>query len=91
METMQQKISNLIVTRLNLDDVNPNEIDYEAPLFAAYDEEGIGLELDSVDSLELIVGIKQEFGVTLTDEDSASFKNINSLAECIKEKLNTGE
>lgn len=87
METMQHQICMLIVSRLNLEDVDPNEVDYEAPLFADHDENEIGLGLDSVDSLELIVGIKQKFGVTITEQDTAAFKNINSLAEFIKEKL----
>jgi len=86
MKNLEQQICEMIVERLNLEDVNVEEIDYEAPLFSAYDEQGIGLGLDSVDSLELVVAIKEQFSITITDEDVSVFKNVTTLANFIRDK-----
>jgi acyl carrier protein len=57
------RIKDLIISRLKLDGVKPDEIGDEAPLF------GEGLGLDSIDALELVLAVEQTFGVRIDDEE----------------------
>lgn len=64
-----------------LEDVKPEDIDTEAPLFV----EGLGL--DSIDALELALAIHQQFGVKTSQEDERNreiFYSVKSLAEFIR-------
>ena len=72
---VKERLKRLIVERLKLQ-VDPGAIDEDAPLF------GEGLGLDSIDALELVVGLEQEFGVQVPDEavGKEAFASINALA-----------
>ena len=80
MSALEQELKQLVVEVLNLEDVSPEQIDSEAPLF------GEGLGLDSIDALELGVAIRRKYGVQM-DGDSAEtrahFASIASLARFI--------
>ena len=75
---VKDRLKKLLVERLKLQ-VNPSQIDDNAPLF------GEGLGLDSIDALELVVGLEQEFGVQVPDEavGREAFASINALAEFV--------
>lgn len=74
------QIKNMIVSRLDLE-IEPNWITDDQPLF------GRGLELDSLDILELYVAIEAEFGVALYDSEIAVFGSVSRLAETINPDL----
>jgi acyl carrier protein len=65
---------------LNLEDITPEDIDNDAPLF------GEGLGLDSIDALELIVLMEKNYGIKLQDPAKGKeiFKSINVMAEYIQ-------
>jgi acyl carrier protein len=69
-----------IIEVLNLEDVQPDDIQNDAPLF------GDGLGLDSIDALELIVLMEKNYGIKLKDaaEGKEIFKSISVMAEYIK-------
>lgn len=73
-------IKNLIITSVNLHHVDPSTINEETSL-----REG-GLELDSVDILEIVVGIEQKYGVKVNDADVGKkfFRTIGSIAEFVE-------
>lgn len=75
---VKDRLKKLLVERLKLQ-VDPAQIDDNAPLF------GEGLGLDSIDALELVVGLEQEFGVQVPDEavGREAFASINALAEFV--------
>jgi len=75
---IKQRLKSMIVERLKLQ-IDPDDIDLDAPLF------GEGLGLDSIDALELVVGLEQEFGVQVPDEavGREAFGSINTLAEFV--------
>jgi acyl carrier protein len=73
-QQLYDSIKTMIVERLELD-FEPEWISEDQPLF------GRGLELDSVDTLELIVGIESRNGVAHTDDDTAAFGSIARLAD----------
>lgn len=76
---LREFLKQTIVTELNLEDVSPEEIDDDAPLF------GEGLGLDSLDAVELTVLVQRHFGVALDNADAAreAFASINALVAYI--------
>jgi acyl carrier protein len=75
------KLKDLLITRLKLK-VEADEINEDTQLFGPG-----GLGLDSIDLLELIVGIKKEFGVEISDRESAEkiLVSLGSITEFIEE------
>jgi len=73
------KLKEEIIEVLNLEDVKPEDIDENAPLF------GEGLGLDSIDALELIVLMEKNYGIKLKDpaQGKEIFKSIQVLADYI--------
>jgi len=75
-----RELAALIVEGLNLEDVDPEQMDLAAPLF------GDGLGLDSLDILEISLLIQQRYGVKLKADDpnnAAIFASLQDLAEHI--------
>jgi acyl carrier protein len=67
------EVARLIIESLNLEDLTPDMIDPDAPLF----KEGLGL--DSIDALELALAVSQRYGVKLSSEDPDITKVLGSL------------
>ncbi len=80
-DRLKEQLKKVIVEELNLEDVDPGEIDDNAPLF------GEGLELDSLDAVELVVQLQTHFGVEITSMEQAKpvFQSIETLARFIEE------
>jgi acyl carrier protein len=76
---LKQEIKSFIVRRLRLTDVSPESIGDADPLF------GGGLDLDSVDLLDLVVGVEKEYGIRIASaaEGREILASVNSLAEHI--------
>jgi acyl carrier protein len=64
MQSLEDEVKQLIIEVLQLEDVNPEDIDTDAPLFV----EGLGL--DSIDALELGVALQKRYGISLPAESS---------------------
>lgn len=75
------KIKQLIIGRLKLVDMTPEMIEDDAPLF------GEGLGLDSIDALELVLGIEKEFGVVIPDAEVGKkvFQSVRTMAQYVLE------
>ena len=71
----EREVAQLIVETLNLEDVSAEAIESEAPLFRD------GLGLDSIDALELSLGIKQRYGIQLKADDENITEIFSSLAK----------
>ncbi|MDJ0807026.1 MAG: phosphopantetheine-binding protein [Gammaproteobacteria bacterium] len=69
------EVAKLIIDTLNLEDLTPEEIDPHAPLFRD------GLGLDSIDALELSLGIKQQYGIQLKADDANIANIFSSIAK----------
>lgn len=81
METRKTKIKELIIEKLNLK-MTPNEIPDNAVLFANKEDGGVGL--DSVDALEIAVGIMNEFDVEISDEDMHIFHSVQTIDDFVE-------
>lgn len=79
MEDLILELKKQIIEVLNLEEMQPEDIDTEAPLF------GEGLGLDSIDALELIVMMEKQYGIKLKDpkEGKAIFKSVATMADYI--------
>lgn len=85
-EELKEELKALIVRELQLDDVKPQEIAIDAPIFGR-DERGGGLGLDSIDALELSIAINRTFGVAIQPDDvnhQQIFASVSSLANYIQ-------
>lgn len=79
---LHERVKQLLIERLQLEGMTPADIDDAAPLF------GEGLGLDSIDALELVIGIEKVFGVRIQDEEvgAAAFASVNALVEFLRGK-----
>lgn len=82
METaeLKQQVKEQIIQFLNLTTVKPADIKDDEPLF------GEGLGLDSIDSIELIVLLSREYGITIQDpkEGRKILTDINTMVSYIE-------
>jgi acyl carrier protein len=80
---LKHKLKELLIERLKFEDMTPEDISDDAPLFDG------GLGLDSIDALEIVVMLETEFGIKVKNESSARdyFRSVSTLAELVEEKL----
>lgn len=79
-----RELASLVIEGLSLEGVNAEQVDLSAPLF------GGGLDLDSLDMLEISLLIQQHFGVKLRADDpnnEANFSSLQSLADHVSSVL----
>lgn len=79
---LRWKLKELLIERLKFEDMTPEDIGDDDPLF------GGGLGLDSIDALEIVVMLEGEFGIKVKNESSAreSFRSVSALAELVERK-----
>ena len=80
-EEIERKLKETIVSSLDLEDLAPEGIESDMPLF------GEGLGLDSIDALELGMAVKKAFGVTFSSnpaDNRKTFHSVKTLAEYIE-------
>lgn len=80
MEELIEKLKQELIEALNLEEITPDDIDPEAPLFG---EEGLGL--DSIDALEIILILERNYGFRVENpkEGKHIFYSVKTLAEYI--------
>lgn len=84
MDELMEKLKGQIITALKLSDITTADIDNDAPLI------GAGLGLDSIDTLEILVLLEKEYGVTVPDVNVGRkvFSSIRGLAQYVQENRN---
>jgi acyl carrier protein len=86
MEELLNELRTKLITTLRLTDIKPEEIDIDAPLV------GSGLGIDSIDTLELLVLLEKEYGVTVPDVNAGRkvFSSVRALAEYVTQHRTKG-
>lgn len=79
MENLIAELKARMITALNLEGVQPADIQADAPLF------GTGLGLDSIDALELVAMIEQHYGIVIQERAVAdrAFASVRAMAEFV--------
>lgn len=79
MDNLKEKLKEQIIERLNLKTLKPADIGDDQALFV----EGIGL--DSIDALELIVLLQQEYNIKLSNAEDGPrvFHSVRTMADYI--------
>ena len=80
MEQLIQELKASLIEALNLEDITPEEIENNAPLFG---EAGLGL--DSIDALEIILILERTYGIRIANpaEGKEIFYSVQTLADYI--------
>lgn len=80
MEELIYILKEQIIDALNLEEMTPEDIENDAPLF------GDGLGLDSIDALELIVLLEKHYGIKLANpaEGKEIFKSVSTIAAYVE-------
>ena len=78
---IRARLKQLLVTHLSLEDVRPEDIKDDEPLF----NEGLGL--DSLDAVEIVVLLQRNFGLEVKDMEKGRriFQSVNTLANYVYE------
>ena len=79
---LERDVAQLIIEALNLEDMQVDDIDPEAPLF------GEGLGLDSIDALEIALALSTQYGIKLRSDDSDNqriFASLRTLSRYVAE------
>lgn len=82
MDDALRTLAAAIIEELHLEEITPDDIDPDAPLF------GEGLGLDSIDALELALIVRRRFNAPIADNDEGrrAFASLRALATFIDGK-----
>lgn len=83
MNALKLELKQLIINTLELEDITPDDISDDAPLFV----EGLGL--DSIDALELGQALKKQYNIrpdANSEQNKQHFASINSLAQYVQQQ-----
>lgn len=81
MKELHNEIKRMIIETLDLEDMDPDDIVDDEPLFV----EGLGL--DSIDALEIGLALQKRYGIKLkadSDETRQHFASVNSLVALVE-------
>ena len=81
-DPLRAQLKQLIVQTLKLDDLRPEDISDDEPLI------GAGINLDSIDALELVVSLEKQFGIKITssEESRAALASVAHLADFVRSR-----
>lgn len=85
MDDLEFEIKKLIIESLELDELSPEDIKDEEPLF------NDGLGLDSIDALELGLALKKKFDIKTDDDKEANkkhFYSVKTLSDFVRSQIN---
>ena len=84
-DELHSRIRQVLIQRLSLEGVVSEDIPADLPLVEH-------VALDSVDAIEIVVGLEREFGIVIGSEtlDHAAFQSIASMGLLVRSRLTSG-
>jgi len=83
MKDLRKHLKELVLRTCQVRGVTVDEIDDDAPLIGGPG----GLQLDSLDALEIAVALHREFGIEIVEEEATkAFESIRTLSDFLLEK-----
>jgi len=82
-QDLSLELKRMIIETLELEDITPDDIEPDAPLF------GEGLGLDSIDALEIGLALQKRYGIKLdaeAEETRQHFTSLNALQALVEER-----
>lgn len=76
-KTVEERVKDVVVAQLGVD---PSEVKPEASFID-------DLGADSLDTVELVMALEEEFNIEIPDEDAEKIKSVGETIEHIKTKL----
>jgi acyl carrier protein len=73
-----EKVKEIIVEQLGVDE---DKVQPDTHLMK-------DLEADSLDAVEIIMAIEEEYGIEIPDEDAEKFQKVSDLVDFVEEKSN---
>jgi acyl carrier protein len=87
-EALENDLKRLIVEVVDLEDLKPEDIGIDTPLF----NEGLGF--DSIDALEIGMAVAKKYGIKFgrdQDENTRHFRTVKTLAELIRQRTRNSD
>lgn len=81
MDSLKLELKRLLIEALDLEGMQPGDIDDDAPLF---DTDGVGL--DSIDALEIGIVLREHYQLSIAANDERTrehFRSINTLVALV--------
>lgn len=86
MDKLERKIYEKIIEKMDIDESEIEGFDENSLIFGTSEDGKVSLELDSIDSLELVVLIYDEWNIDVSAEDMPRLKTLRSIADYIRER-----
>ena len=79
-DKLLRELRALVIEAVGLDDIEPEELAFDEPLF------GEALGLDSIDALDIAMGLEKQFDVKVTPEvaTAETFHSLETLAVLVE-------
>lgn len=86
MENLEKIIYDELISIAEIDENEIEGFTYDSPIFNSSDyDDGVCMGLDSIDALELVVLIYDEWGIDVPAEDIGKLKTVNAIADYVRE------
>ena len=91
MTSLEEKVYKKIIETMDVDESELSGFDENSPLFGEAEPGTVSMNLDSIDSLELVVMIEKEWGLgEISSEDMTTMKTVKIIADYIQAHLPEG-
>lgn len=85
MENLEKIIYDELISIADIDESEIEGFTYDSPIFNSPDYDELCMGLDSIDALELVVAIYDEWGIDVPAEDIGKLKTVNAIADYVRE------